>query len=220
MKQFFLFCLFVLFVFAFDESKFEKCEQKAFCKRLRNQERTFYENVRGSKHTELKRDGSVFELNDKVNSFRDPILTKITAYEKGIFRIQISEKTEGPQVLKHRNEAKDVLDKYALKVNAGQQESNLQGTLSDDYNFHFEESPWRANLVHKNQKVLIFNAESTLTVENQFRQKGEQEDVKTNSTKNYGLEFRFKKKKMEKQQFVLMLVLELLLTFTEFQKEQ
>ena len=182
------FLIFTIFTIclSFDAGKFEKCEQKSFCKRLRNQETTFYKNFRETKHLKMDAFGSTFELKDDTDPFREPLLSSVTAYDKGIFRIQIKEKTEGDQVLKHRNEVKDVLDKYALKVNVGQQESNLQGSLPEDYIFFFEEKPWRANLVKNNQKVLVFNAQSTLTVESQFRQKGEHVDPVTNETKKYG----------------------------------
>jgi alpha 1,3-glucosidase len=93
-------------VWTMEHGKFEKCDQKGFCKRLRAQKRSHYtvaslEQVNGIVEAKLV---------DDQNKFNDPLALHIEAYEHGILRIRIKEYTENViQKLNKRYNVQDVL---------------------------------------------------------------------------------------------------------------
>ena len=99
---------------AMDKSKFENCDQKGFCKRLRGMSKK-------SKYliTEPKVVNGVYSAvlqSKEEGSNFDPLLLVIEAYENGIFRIKIQEKVEPGTELQNRYNVKDVIVGSASKI--------------------------------------------------------------------------------------------------------
>jgi len=105
-------CLILGVAWGMDKSKFENCDQKGFCKRLRGSANTSNYHVIGGRlkdgafHASMFSNNGTFELLDIT----------IEAYEHGIFRMRIQEKTEGDVQLKNRHEVKDVIVNSAKKI--------------------------------------------------------------------------------------------------------
>lgn len=95
---------------AFDAHKFDKCEKKGFCNRLRQEKTTNYKLDLNSFVTEPHQVSG--KLIDETDG-NDPIQFTIHSYDHGIFRLKIFEKEN----IEKRRETKDVLLPSAVPLN-------------------------------------------------------------------------------------------------------
>lgn len=171
-NKIFLLLFSIIFVFSFDAHKFEKCDQKPFCKRLRNQEyKSDYVLDSSNLQLDHQQLSGVLNEQNQNNIYNDPIHFKLTALENGIFRLQMRENSNAIQVLKKRNEAKDVLLDTIKQVELNIKDFISQGSLSKDFNLKISQHPFQLILTYQGKELLVFNGNQKLKIENQFREK-------------------------------------------------
>jgi alpha 1,3-glucosidase len=163
--------LLIALVSAMDHSKFEKCDQKGFCKRLRAQKRSHYII------TNLEHNEGIVEakLVDDQNKFNDPLSLHIEAYEHGILRFKIKEYTENSiQLLKKRYDVKDVLvdtikeHKFEFKDDTITTKNSKLVIKRGD-----EKESFSMTFYVNGIEGIVINSDNLLTVESTLRPKDE-----------------------------------------------
>ena len=108
---------------AMDKSKFENCDQKGFCKRLRGSSKKSSYIISGQKI-----ENGVFTAtleNKEEGTTFDPLTIVIESYENGIFRMKIQEKAEAGTKLQNRYNVKDVIVDTVAKVPVSESKTNV-----------------------------------------------------------------------------------------------
>jgi len=164
--------LFAAVIFAMEHHKFEKCDQKSFCKRLREAKQSHYIVSSVNKVGE----SVVIELQDNKNKYNDQLSAVVEAYEHGILRLRIREKTESSvQLLKQRYEVQDVLVDSAKKTKL----SITGDTISTEKSKLVIErgsdstTPFRLTFYVDDKLAIIINSDNLLTLESTLRAKEE-----------------------------------------------
>ncbi|KAF0981678.1 hypothetical protein FDP41_012335 [Naegleria fowleri] len=160
---------------AMDKSKFENCDQKGFCKRLRGMSKK-------SKYliTEPKVVNGVYSAvlqSKEEGSNFDPLLLVIEAYENGIFRIKIQEKVEPGTELQNRYNVKDVIVGSASKIALSDRSTTITLTNGNSQLLlENRDDGMKITFKVNGEDVIIFNDNNMLTVENVLREKNESYD--------------------------------------------
>ncbi|KAL0487848.1 mannosyl-oligosaccharide alpha-1,3 glucosidase [Acrasis kona] len=165
--------LLAVIALAMEHHKFEKCEQKSFCKRLREAKQSHY-----VVSSVAKEGNSVnIELVDDSNKFNDPLSATVEAYEHGILRFTIQEKTESSvQILKKRYSVQDVIIDSAKKG-----ELSLEGDVISTGKSRLvidkgskTGTPFRFTFYAGDQEAIVINSDNLLTLESTLRSKEEE----------------------------------------------
>ncbi len=152
-----------------EHGKFEKCDQKGFCKRLRAQKRSHYvvESVE-------EQSGVVeAKLVDDQNKFNDPLTIHIEAYEHGIIRFRIKEHTvNSVQQLKKRYNVQDVLVDSIKNVKLQLKDDTVSTKDSKLVIKRGDENESFSLTLYVNDEVgLVVNSDNLLTLESTLRTK-------------------------------------------------
>lgn len=183
-KVILLLITFCFVVFAFDSSKFEKCDQKPFCKRLRKTE--YSHSAYSVKIIDFEEYYVKGTISDNTTLYNDDLTFELQAYPNGIFRLQIYE--DSPNPLKHRYQVQEVLlnDPNSKVPFTRKSETVFQGTLPEDFQLGFDKDWFQFVLMQGKQSVFAFNPNGKLRVENQFREKFQADPNKTEEV-SYGM---------------------------------
>ncbi|KAL9644012.1 hypothetical protein ABK040_005480 [Willaertia magna] len=167
--------LFVNLVFSMDKGKFLNCDQKDFCKRLRDTNAiksqyllNDFKIQDGSLHATLKNreDGTVF----------DPLTLVVDSYENGIFRLRMKEQVEYGVELKNRYDVKDVLVDSAKRIPITNDQFTSSVLKNGNSELIFENRDNEGfKIIFKvnGEETIVFNEKNLLVVENTLREKSE-----------------------------------------------
>mmetsp|Transcript_1756 Transcript_1756/g.2602 ORF Transcript_1756/g.2602 Transcript_1756/m.2602 type:complete len:913 (+) Transcript_1756:17-2755(+) len=197
----------------FERHKFNTCEQKAYCNRLRVKHSRYQaEDIKLKPMAfdgEKEGDAIVGRLKDETNAFHDPLTIIIKPYTNGMWRMRIKEEEEKSvkgNLKNYRKAPEDVLVVEALtssikleKINEDQYKAiHPEGSYLIIYTGKGEES-MKVNFYDARHVLLnTFNADAQLIMESIYREKEEGYegdgaigfDMKMEATHVYGIPSR------------------------------